>query len=149
MTTALKPLELRKGISVTDERFPPDRLRLSQSARDQLLTLKRRTGIRHWNVLCRWAFCRSLAEPSPPPQIDPPADSAVEMTWQVFGGSAADVYAAALRYRCLIDGLDDDPPTLNAQLRFHLHRGVGYLVADSRIRDISGLLTTALAEGKE
>ena len=46
-----------------------EHIRLSQTARDQLITLKRRTGIAHWNVLCRWAFCRSLAEPAPPPSI--------------------------------------------------------------------------------
>ena len=46
-----------------------EHIRLSQQARDQLITLKRRTGIAHWNVLCRWALCRSLAEPAPPPAV--------------------------------------------------------------------------------
>ena len=46
-----------------------EHIRISRTARDQLITLKRRTGIMHWNVLCRWALCRSLAEPAPPPAI--------------------------------------------------------------------------------
>lgn len=124
---------------MTDRLFPFERIRLSQRARDQLVTLKRRTGIRHWNVLCRWAFCRSLAEPSVPPSANIPADSNVEMTWQVFGGSNAEVYAALLRYRCVLDGLGTEPATLNTQFRLHLHRGIGYLVADRRIRSIESL----------
>lgn len=131
---------------MTDQRYPPDRVRLSQQARDQLLTLKRRTGLRHWNVLCRWALCRSLAEPSRPPATADPPNNAVEMTWQVFAGDDADVYAALLRYRCLLDGLDADPLTLNTQLRLHLHRGIGYLVADPTIRDIRTLLATAFVK---
>ena len=45
---------------------PVERVRLSQTAKDQLTKLKRQTRIDRWNVLCRWALCRSLAEPSPP-----------------------------------------------------------------------------------
>ena len=61
-----------------------DHIRLSQQSRDQLIRLKRHTGIKHWNVLCRWAFCASLAEPTVPAPAKIPADSTLEMTWQVF-----------------------------------------------------------------
>ena len=74
-----------------------EHIRLSQQARDQLITLKRRTGIAHWNVLCRWALCRSLAEPAKPPAIKLTLDSNVEMNWRTFGGDLGDVlWAAAL-----------------------------------------------------
>ena len=39
-------------------------IRHGQTTRDQIATLKRRTGIKHMNVLCRWALCRSLTHPS-------------------------------------------------------------------------------------
>ena len=55
-------------------------IRLSAQARDQLIRLKARTGIGQWNVLCRWAFCLSLRQPSPPTPVEVPADSHVEMT---------------------------------------------------------------------
>ena len=45
---------------------PVERVRLSKSAEDQLNKLKRSTKIKQWNILCRWALCRSLAEPSIP-----------------------------------------------------------------------------------
>ena len=32
-------------------------VKLSNQAKEQLIRLKTRTGVPHWNVLCRWAFC--------------------------------------------------------------------------------------------
>ena len=49
------------------------RSRLNPSqAKEQLIRLKTRTGIPQWNILCRWAFCLSLAEPTPPTPIEIP-----------------------------------------------------------------------------
>lgn len=116
-----------------------DRIQLSQQAKDQLLKLKRNTGIKHWNVLCRWAFCISLAEPSAPPMAKIPTDSNVEMTWKVFGGAQHEVYLALLKARCRQDGLGTDHDTLAMQFRLHLHRGIGYLFADRRIQRVGDM----------
>lgn len=121
---------------------PVERVRISQSAKDQLIKLKRVTKIDQWNILCRWAFCRSLAEPTPPSPIAIPADSNVEMTWQVFGGSIADLLVIALKQRCHDDGLSPDQETLATQFRLHLHRGIGYLAADPDTKSIERLFTT-------
>lgn len=123
-----------------------EHIRLSQQARDQLITLKRRTGIAHWNVLCRWALCRSLAEPAKPPAIKLVLDSNVEMNWRTFGGDLGDVLWAALRLRCSNDGLPLDEETLAQQFRLHLHRGIGYLVGDPRVTDVAGLASVGLSE---
>jgi len=121
-----------------------EHIRLSKTARDHLVTLKRRTGIANWNILCRWAFCRSLAEPAPPPAEKLILDSNVEMTWRVFAGDLGDVLWALLRYRCHQDGLPLDQETLTQQFRLHLHRGIGYLVGDPRVTDVAGLALLAL-----
>lgn len=126
--------------------MPVDHIRLSQSARDQLITLKRRTGIVHWNVLCRWALCRSLAEPAPPPAVKLTLDSNVEMTWRVFAGNHGSELWALLRYRCHQDGLALSDDVLTQQFRLHLHRGIGYLVGDLRVSDVAGLASLALEE---
>lgn len=123
-----------------------EHIRLAQTARDQLVTLKRRTGIAHWNVLCRWAICRSLAEPAPPPAVKLVLDSSVEMTWRVFAGDQGDVLWALVRFRCHTDGLDLDEETLANQFRLHLHRGIGYLVGDPRVTNVTGLASVALLE---
>jgi DNA sulfur modification protein DndE len=102
-------------------------VRLSNQAKEQLIKLKARTGIQHWNVLCRWALCISLRETTPPTPIEIPADSNVEMSWHVFGGEWHEQFLAALKERCVKDGLDISPDTLNRQFRLHLHRGISYL----------------------
>ena len=122
-----------------------EHIRISRAARDQLITLKRRTGIMHWNVLCRWALCRSLAEPAPPPAIRLILDSNVEMTWRVFAGDLDHVLWALVRYRCHLDGLLLDDETITQQFRLHLHRGISYLAGDTRVSDIAGLAALALS----
>lgn len=126
--------------------MPTDHIRLSQAARDQLITLKRRTGITQWNTLCRWAFCRSLAEPAAPPDAKHPTDSNVEMTWRTFAGTHGDLYWALLRQRCHHEGLLLDEDTLNHQFRLHLHRGIGYLAGDRHLRTITDLIGLATPE---
>jgi DNA sulfur modification protein DndE len=123
-----------------------DYIRLSQQGKDQLIKLKRYTGIEHWNVLCRWAFCLSLSEPSVPPNAKIPADSNVEMTWKVFGGRHHEIYLALLKERCLRDGFETDPETLHHQFRLHLHRGVSYLAGNRNLRDIGKLVAMPLDE---
>ena len=119
---------------------PINRIQLSQSAKDQLIKLKRVTKIEQWNTLCRWALCRSLAEPHPPSVVPIPADSNLELTWQVLGGEIADILLIALKQRCHEDGLPLTTETLAQQLRLHLHRGIGYLAGDPDLRSISELV---------
>jgi DNA sulfur modification protein DndE len=119
---------------------PIERIKLSQTAKDQLIKLKRITKIDQWNILCRWGFCRSLAEPSIPSPFTIPNDSNVEMTWQVFGGEIADILLLALKQRCYQDGLGIEKEVLAHQFRLHLHRGIAYLAADHRLKKIDDLM---------
>jgi DNA sulfur modification protein DndE len=123
-----------------------EHIHLSQQAKDQLTKLKRLTGIQHWNVLCRWAFCVSLAEPTPPSPTKIAADSSVEMNWKVFGGPYQEIYLAFLKERCRQDGFSPAEDVLATQFRLHLHRGIGYLASDPHIRNISGLLRRAVSK---
>jgi DNA sulfur modification protein DndE len=127
--------------------IPVSTIRLSVTAREQLITLKRHTGIRQWNVLCRWAFATSLAELSMPPRQVHPADSNVEMTWKVFGGTHEAVYAALLVERCIADGLPVTEEILAEQFRLHLHRGIAYLVGDRSLRSIEAMMQKGLHAG--
>ncbi len=129
-------------ISLVRMEQPVERIRLSQTAKEQLTKLKRITKIENWNILCRWALCRSLAEPTAPSPVPIPADSNVEMTWQVFGGDWGDLLLIALKQRCHNDGLATDPETLATQLRLHLHRGIGYLAGDANLKRIEDLILT-------
>jgi len=128
---------------------PVDRIRTAHTAREQLLKLKRNTHIEHWNVLCRWAFCKSLAEPTPPSIINITTDSNVEMTWQVFAGNMSDIFAIALKQRCHNDGLGTDKETLAIQFRLHLHRGIGYLAGDPNIKKLVSFIKLATETNRD
>jgi DNA sulfur modification protein DndE len=124
---------------------PLDRIKLSQTAKEQLSKLKRYTKIDQWNILCRWAFCKSLSETSTPSPVPIPADSNVEMSWRVFGGEMSDILILALKQRCHQDGLGTDKETLANQFRLHLHRGIGYLAGDPNIKKIEHLIEVTVA----
>ncbi|ONK12581.1 DNA sulfur modification protein DndE [Streptomyces sp. MP131-18] len=122
-----------------------DTIRLSQTARDQLIRLKRTTGIKNWNVLCRWALVVSLRDSSTPLVKEIVTDSNVEMDWRTFAGTHAHVYLALLKQRCATDGLPVDDKSLSHTLTVHLHRGVGYLAGNKEVRTIRELVATAVA----
>jgi DNA sulfur modification protein DndE len=124
-------------------------IRLSGQAKDQLIRLKTRTGIPQWNILCRWAFCLSLKQLSPPTPVEVPADSNVEMTWQVFGGEAHDLYLALLKERCERDGLGTADDVLAKQFRLHLHRGIAYLATPHAIKSIADLVRLVVADQED
>lgn len=117
-------------------------IRLSSEAKDRLSNLKRKTGIFQWNILCRWAFCLSLAEKSMPSKVDIVADSNVEMSWRTFTGPGnEELLIAVLKTRCLRDNLPTDDITLAQQFKLHLHRGIGYLATTGKIKSLSDLLS--------
>lgn len=118
-------------------------VRLNVRARNQLSTLKRRTGIENWNILCRWALCISLAETDPPRKGTAGGETGVEMAWRTFGGEYSDVYLGLLKNRCLKDGLDTDRDTLTEQIKLHIHRGIGYLASKKDLRTIEDLISLA------
>jgi DNA sulfur modification protein DndE len=121
-------------------------IRLSSQAKDQLIRLKTKTGIDQWNILCRWAFCLSLRQNTAPTPIEIPADSNVEMSWQVFGGEWHEVFLALLKEQCVKEGLGTDDEMLGQQFRLHLHRGISYLSTPQMIRSIGDLVGLALEE---
>lgn len=124
-------------------------VRLDERGKSQLVTLKRRTGLKNWNVLCRWALCLSLSESTSPPAQDAGELSNVEMTWHTFAGKNEDLYAALVAARCELDGFGTDKETLAEQFRLHLQRGLTYLLGRDETRSLSGLASLALDVSEE
>lgn len=101
-------------------------VRVSEKAKAQLLSLKRRTGIQNWNVLCRWALFLSLAESTVPPSEDIQTDSSVEMSWKTFAGQLDEVIQAVVLERAQRDGVAH--ADIQHFFKLHLHRGIAYLM---------------------
>jgi len=103
-----------------------DTIKLSEKQKQQLVKLKRKTGIENWNVLCRWALCMSLAEESAPAIEDIPSDSNVEMSWKVFAGEYAELYLAILRQTYEKQRAQLEDVLFTDFFKLHLNRGISY-----------------------
>lgn len=121
-------------------------VRLSQQAKDQLSRLKRKTDIRYWNTLCRWALCYSLAEKTLPADLPVASDSNLEMSWYTFGGEYYEVYEALIKAWCINMGLPTDDDTVIKYFRLNLERGIAHLCGTGFIKNIDDLLNLAVKQ---
>ena len=117
----------------------PSSVRVNQQGKDQLIKLKRITGIKQWNVLCRWALCLSLADPTPPLVRSIRADSNVEMSWRTFAGPL-DIPLLVLMVQRMDSGREGFE-SLADLMSAHLHRGIGQLAGSlSQSDDIADMV---------
>lgn len=119
-------------------------IRVSQQAKDQLSRLKAKTGIKNWNVLCRWALAYSLSEKTVPTDLPVANDSSLEMSWLTFGGEYYEIYEALMKAWCLRSGLPTDDDTLAKYFRLNLERGIAHLCGTGFIKSIDDLLELAV-----
>ena len=95
-------------------------IKLSSQAKDRLGRLKGKTGIKNWNVLCRWALCYSLSEGTLPTDIQINSDSNVEMSWYTFAGEYSEVYEALMIAWCQKMKLPTDNATFAKYFKLNL-----------------------------
>ena len=119
-------------------------IKLSSQSKDRLSRLKGKTGIKNWNVLCRWALCYSLSQKTIPTDIPIKQDSNVEMSWFTFSGEYSELYEALVKVWCLDKGLSTDDDTVSKYFKLHLERGIAYLSGTNFIKDIEDLLVLGL-----
>lgn len=123
-------------------------IRLSQRSKEKLSRLKGKTGIKNWNILCRWALCYSLSEKTVPTDVEIPADSNLEISWYTFGGEYSDLYDALIRAWCIEMGLSIDNATLQKYFRLNLERGIAHLSGTGFIKSLDDLISLAVKEQK-
>ncbi|MCI8637664.1 MAG: DNA sulfur modification protein DndE [Coprococcus sp.] len=112
---------------------------LSQKAKEQLSRLKGKTGIKNWNILCRWALCYSLSENTIPTDVPIVADSNLEMSWFTFGGEYYELYEALVKAWCIKMELPADDDTVAKYFRLNLERGIAHLGGTGFIKSIDDL----------
>lgn len=123
-----------------------NQIRLSQRSKEKLARLKGKTGIKNWNILCRWALCYSLSEKTIPTDIEIPYDSNLEMSWYTFGGEYSDLYDALIRAWCIEMDLPTDDATLQKYFHLNLERGIAHLSGTGFIKDLDDLIKLAVKE---
>lgn len=119
-------------------------IKLSETAKDKLSRLKGKTGIKNWNVLCRWALCYSLSEGTIPTDLAIPSDSNVEMSWYTFSGEYSEIYEALIKAWCLEMKLPIDDETVSKYFKLHLERGIAHLAGTNFIKNLDDLLNLAI-----
>ena len=123
-------------------------IRLSQRSKEKLSRLKGKTGIKNWNILCRWALCYSLSEKTIPTDVEMPADSNLEMSWYTVGGEYSDLYDALVRAWCIEMELPTDDATLQKYFHLNLERGIAHLSGTGFIKSLDDLVSLAVKEQK-
>lgn len=119
-------------------RSPVETVRVSARGREILIKMKRRTGLEHWNELCRVAICRSLSNRTPPPRFPGGGESSVEMEWKTFAGGVGSELSALILLRATADGIDlQSRDALASYFRSHLERGISSL---QNIRSIAEMV---------
>ena len=121
-------------------------IRLSATSKDKLSRLKGKTGIKNWNVLCRWAFCYSLSEGTVPTNIPIIADSNVEMSWYTFAGEYSEIYEALMVEWCVEKDIKPTEENLSKYFKLHMERGIAYLSGSNFIKSLDDLLKLAVKE---
>ena len=107
-----------------------ERVRLSAVAKQQLSTLKRRTGIEHYNVICRHALCISLANENRVPDEILQYGGGVEIDWKTFAGEVDPTLLNLLIIRALSEEGEVSAISVRKALQAHVHRGLAYLISD-------------------
>ena len=120
-------------------------IRLSNRAKERLSRLKGKTGIKNWNVLCRWAYCYSLKENTIPTPENIDADSNVEMSWYTFAGEYSDLYEALIIAWCRKMDIPTDNDTMAKYIKMHIERGISYLSGTNFIKELDDLLRLGAA----
>jgi len=109
-------------------------IKLSADEKQKLITIKKKTKIDNWNVICRWALCASLAEKSVPPDEILKSDSNIEMSWKIFTSGADDIYSSLVLVKAHQQGYDiSDKEKLTKYIRLHIKRGISYVNANKEI----------------
>ena len=119
-------------------------IKLSSQSKDKLARLKGKTGIKNWNVLCRWALCYSLHEGTVPTDIPINADSNLEMSWYTFSGEFNELYEAIVSEWCIEKSIEPTEENLTKYFKLHLERGISYLSGTNFVKNLDDLLNLAL-----
>ncbi|MBI3825596.1 MAG: DNA sulfur modification protein DndE [Candidatus Rokubacteria bacterium] len=119
------------------------KIRLTKDASNRLRFAAGKTGLTP-NLLCRMAFCLSLAEPSiPDPEKFPEEDR--EFNRYTLLGEYDALFVALLRERCRRDGVD--PSRMADYFRAHMNRGIALL--QGRVKSLADIAELVKAAGAE
>ena len=118
-------------------------IRLGSDDRRMIFNVKNTTGIEHFYIICRWAFCLSVDSENKIKKLDGTADGAVEFSWDRFGGEETEIYYLLLKDEAQRLEIKADEDSLYELLISHIRRGLGYLTGNKELKTLEGLSSRA------
>ena len=113
-----------------------DVIKLSESAKNQLITIRKRTSVEYWNIICRWGFLAAIKDSDKVTYENIITDSNVEMTWRTFAGQYEKLYMALLIKELKKQGIEINKKNVNDYFRIYLHNGISILM-NPKLKNIS------------
>ena len=113
-----------------------DVIKLSESAKNQLITIRKRTSCENWNIICRWGFLAAIKDSEKVTYENIVTDSNVEMTWRTFAGQYEKLYMALLIKELKKQGIEINKKNVNDYFKIYLHNGISILM-NPKLKNIS------------
>ena len=113
-----------------------DVIKLSESAKNQLITIRKRTSCENWNIICRWGFLAAIKDSEKVTYENIITDSNVEMTWRTFAGQYDKLYMALLIKELKKQGIEINKKNVNDYFKIYLHNGISILM-NPKLKNIS------------
>jgi DNA sulfur modification protein DndE len=111
-----------------------NKIRISEKATNYLSYLRAKIKLTP-NIVCRFALCLSISDPTPPDtRLDD--EKGQEFSRYTLLGEYDEFYIGILKERMIEDGLDLEKD-LSSQLKAHINRGV--MMFHTRIKDLSDI----------
>lgn len=116
-------------------RPPVEHVRVSAKGKEILIKVRRRTGLEHWNEICRIALCKSLSNNTCPTLLEKSSDSSIDMDWKTFAGRYNKELTALVILKAQLDDINTD--SISDYFRAHLERGITSL---QNSKDLASLI---------
>ena len=107
-----------------------ENFKTSKLGATHLLTIKKRTGFSEYHPICRYAFCYSLGDLTPPREQEFDSQG-VFLEWSTFGQEFSELLYGFLLTRCKHDGVSLHADSIRHEFLKHLHRGLGAFASKS------------------
>ena len=115
-----------------------EQLRTSSTVKNLLTRIKGITSIQNWNVLCRWGFCLSIKQSSPPRMVDEKLDG-IEIDYSTLVGKNEKIYTQLLINNLRHHNIEVNKANLINYLYAHVNRGIN-IIYNNKMKSISDLL---------
>jgi DNA sulfur modification protein DndE len=118
-----------------------DSIRLTNTEKDLLIRIKRKTGIDSWNIICRWALLVGLSQNTFSMRKTAEKRDAIEIKWDTFTGNNSIIYSSLVSFSFSMNAADN----ISINDFFHAQLETGIRILSTKCNDKKTLVFMSLA----